>query len=98
MIYCDLWGLAPIASTDSYMYYAIFVDDFSRFTWFYPLKLKPEFPSILKYFMLFVQTQFSCKLKVSQSDGGKEFLNKQVQAIFFDNGTHHRVSYPYTPK
>ncbi|GJY30675.1 retrovirus-related pol polyprotein from transposon TNT 1-94 [Tanacetum coccineum] len=42
LIHCDLWGPAPVSS-DGYLYYIIFVDDYSRFTWFYPLKTKSGF-------------------------------------------------------
>jgi len=38
IIYFDLWGSAPICSTDGFHYYILFVDDFSRYTWIYPLK------------------------------------------------------------
>lgn len=56
MIHCDLWGPAPVLFTDGYAYYVIFVDEFSRFTWFYPLKRKSNFATILKTFLVFVQT------------------------------------------
>lgn len=40
LVHCDLWGPAPVVSVEAYRYYFVFVDDFSGFTWFYPLKLK----------------------------------------------------------
>ena len=43
LIHCDLWGPSPNNSTLGFKYYVIFVDDHSRFTWFYPLKLKSDF-------------------------------------------------------
>lgn len=63
LVHCDLWGPAPIPSIDGYLYYVIFIDDHSRFTWFYPLKFKHEFSQVLKTFLAFVQNQFSTKLK-----------------------------------
>lgn len=42
LVHCDLWGPAPVSS-DDYSYYVVFVDDYSRFTWFYPLKSKMGF-------------------------------------------------------
>ena len=43
-------GPSPVSSIDGYGYYAIFVDDFSTFTWFYPLKAKSEFYNVLPIF------------------------------------------------
>lgn len=50
LIHCDLWGLAPITTADGYRYYVVFVDNFSRFSWLYPLRAKSDFYDILVYF------------------------------------------------
>nr|GEW17814.1 putative reverse transcriptase domain-containing protein [Tanacetum cinerariifolium] len=98
LIHCDLWGPSPVTSMDGYRYYVIFVDDFSRFTWFYPLKAKSDFYSVFENFVALVQTQFSCNIKVFQSEGGTEFTNERVRNLLSKNGTHHRMSCPYTPQ
>uniref|UniRef100_A0A251TUQ9 Putative zinc finger, CCHC-type n=1 Tax=Helianthus annuus TaxID=4232 RepID=A0A251TUQ9_HELAN len=98
LIHCDLWGPSPVVSVDNYRYYVAFVDDHSRFCWIYPLRLKSEFYKVLTIFMKFVQTQFSRKIKVFQSDGGTEFVNHNVRSLFEENGTFHRLSCPYTPQ
>ncbi|XP_022013008.2 uncharacterized protein LOC110912566 isoform X6 [Helianthus annuus] len=98
LVHCDLWRPSPITSHEGYRYYVAFVDDFSRFTWLYPLHTKAMFSTILTTFITFVQTQFSRKIKVFQSDGGTEFVNNQVKKIFQDNGTFHRLSCPYIPQ
>lgn len=46
--------------------------------------------------MKFVQSPFSRKIKIFQSDGGTEFLNHNVKQLFEANGTYHRISCPYT--
>lgn len=35
--HCDLWGPMPLSSHQIWHHYVIFVDDFSRCTWLYPL-------------------------------------------------------------
>lgn len=47
IVHCDLWGPAPITSVDGYQFYALFVDDHLRFSWFYPLKKKSDFYEVL---------------------------------------------------
>lgn len=43
MVHCDLRGPALVLSNDGYRYYFIFINNFSRFTWFYHLKAKSSF-------------------------------------------------------
>lgn len=45
-IHCDLWGPSPIVSNQGFKFYVVFVDEFSRFCWFYPINNKAEFTSI----------------------------------------------------
>lgn len=42
-IHSNLWGPAPVTSSQGIKYYVIFVDDWTRFTWFYALKKKSDF-------------------------------------------------------
>ena len=42
IVHSDLWGPTLYLSTDGYKYYIHFVDDFTRFTWIFPLKTNSE--------------------------------------------------------
>ena len=55
LIHTYLWGPSPSPSRAGYVYYISFVDDFSRYTWIYPLKLKSEALQIFKLFKLQVE-------------------------------------------
>ena len=35
-IHCYLWGPSPITSPSGHKYYCVLIDEFSRFSWFYP--------------------------------------------------------------
>ena len=71
----------------------IFVDDFSKYTWLFPLKNKSDVFNVFTEFYKKTERQFCQKLCAFQSDWGGEFksLNKF-------HGIHHRVSCPYTPE
>ena len=97
-VHCDLWGPSPVVSNQGYKFYAVFVDDFTRFSWFYPLKAKSEFFSTFSVFQKQVENQFDAKIKEFQSDGGGEFTSHALKKHFTDNGILHRVSCPYTPQ
>uniref|UniRef100_A0A251RWD9 Putative zinc finger, CCHC-type n=1 Tax=Helianthus annuus TaxID=4232 RepID=A0A251RWD9_HELAN len=98
LIHCDLWGPSSVKTVDNFSYYVAFVDDYSRFTWLYPLRAKSDFVEALSISIPFVQTQFSSKIKTFQSDGGTEFANNRVRKLFEQNGTFQRMSCPYTPQ
>jgi hypothetical protein len=56
-----------------YKYYVLFVDDYSRYSWIYPLHAKFEtFATFLKFKAL-VENQFSTTIKQLQSDGGGKY-------------------------
>jgi len=39
----DLWGPSCVCSTIGFQYYAVLIDDYTRFSWFFPLKHKSDF-------------------------------------------------------
>ena len=70
------------------------MDDFSKYTWLFPLKNKSDLFNTFTEFHKKVERQFSQKLCAFQSDWGGEFqsLNKYLKF----HGIHHRVFCPYT--
>jgi hypothetical protein len=97
VIHSDLW-CSPISSISGCRYYIIFIDEFSRFSWIFPLKLKYEvFVAFIK-FKSFAENQFSSKIKTLQSDGGGEFLSTHFKTFLDTNGIMHQLSCPQTPQ
>lgn len=54
LVHTDVWGPTPKLSTDGFRYYILFVDDYSRFTWLFPLKQKGDKIVAFKEFQAFV--------------------------------------------
>lgn len=96
-IHCDLWGPSPVMSLQGFKFYAVFVDDHSRYSWFYPLKFKSDFYEVFIRFQKYVENQFNKKIKVFQSDGGGEFMSSRLRVHFHKCGIFHQKSCPYTP-
>lgn len=40
LVHTDLWGPFPVLSSNGYRYYIAFLDDYSRYTWIFPLTSK----------------------------------------------------------
>ena len=97
-IHCDVWGPAPVTSVQGFRYYVIFIDNFSRFAWFYPIKLKSDVFTIFKSFQSLVETQIEQKIQIFQSDGGGEFVNAQFMQHLSQCGIKHYLSRPHTPQ
>jgi len=76
----------------------VFIDHYSRFTWFYPLKLKSDFYSTFVIFQKLVENQLGNKIKIFQCDGGGEFISKQFLKHLEDHGIQQSISCPYTPQ
>ena len=74
LVHTDLWGPAPIQSISGFKYYIHFVDDISRYTWIYPLKLKSDALSAFIQFKNLVENQYEQKIKCVHTDMGGEYI------------------------
>jgi hypothetical protein len=57
LIYSDVWGHAP-KSVGNKQYYIRFIDDYSKFTWIYPLKFKSDVFSKFVEFQKLVERHY----------------------------------------
>ena len=95
LIYTDLWT-SPLYSRDGFKYYVIFVDHFTKYIWFYPLKHKSDTKSVFIMFKALLEKYFERPIKTLYSDNGSEY-----EALFnflTIDGVSHLTSPPYTPE
>jgi Reverse transcriptase (RNA-dependent DNA polymerase)/GAG-pre-integrase domain len=94
VVHTDVWGPAPVTSTNGNKYYVHFIDQYSRFGWLYCCPYKSDIPMIFKLFKAHVENLLSCTIKTIQCDGGTEFspIRSQFPEISF------HISCPYTPE
>jgi hypothetical protein len=71
-----------------------FLDDFSRYTWLFPIACKSDVYTIFNQFKLYVERYFSCSIKSVQSDWGGEY--RSLSKILQHHGITHRLSCPHT--
>lgn len=74
LLFVDLWGPTPITSSGGHRYFLIFIDDFTRHTWLFPLSNKSDVAQVFRHFRVSVERQFDVKLKALQTDRGGEFI------------------------
>ncbi|PKU75744.1 Retrovirus-related Pol polyprotein from transposon TNT 1-94 [Dendrobium catenatum] len=98
LVHTDVWGPAPIISTQGYKFFVIFIDDCSRYTWLFPIIHKSDVFGIFKNFITLIENQTKYKIKALRSDGGKEFINQQMLSLIQSKGIQLQSSCPYTPE
>uniref|UniRef100_A0A2N9FD48 Integrase catalytic domain-containing protein n=1 Tax=Fagus sylvatica TaxID=28930 RepID=A0A2N9FD48_FAGSY len=96
IVHNDVLGPAPITSTNGTRYYVTFVDDFTRFTWFFPLHHKCQVLSSFMHFKFTMENLLSCKLKILRTDCGGEYLKHEFQSFCSSIGVLHQFTCPHT--
>ncbi|CAB4272913.1 unnamed protein product [Prunus armeniaca] len=98
LMHSDIWGKAPISSMGGALYYVLFVDDYSRYTWIYILRSRSDFLKIYIEFSTMIQTQFSKTIKVFRSDSGGVYISTSFLDYLKSQGTTPQLSCPETPQ
>jgi hypothetical protein len=94
LLFLDVWGPAPILSKNNKRYYLCIVDDFSRYSWLFPLSAKSDVFSTFVTFRTLVENFFNLPIKSVQSDGGGEFI--PLRRYFNSVGINYRQTCPHT--
>lgn len=77
LIHSDICGPMPIKSLGGYLYYIIFVDDFSQRTWIFYLKHKDEAFDVFKDFKVLIENQTGKRIEVFRSDNGGKYTSNE---------------------
>ncbi|OMO73140.1 Integrase, catalytic core [Corchorus capsularis] len=96
LLYSDIWGPSPQISIDGYSYYIIFVDNFTRYTWFYSLKRKSDLSALFPKFKAMVEQYFQTHIQTIYSDGGGEY--EHLKQTLQNHGITHLQTPPHTPE
>lgn len=98
LIHLDIWGPYKECTRENFRYFLTLVDDHTRYTWIYLLKLKSESLQTLQKFMFYVKNQFKSSIKILRSDNALEFDTSLCQQFFSANGITHQTSCIRTPQ
>ena len=97
LVHSDVWT-SPTVSMKGSKYYVLFVDDFSRYSWIFPMQFKHEVFDIFVKFKLHVENLFSSTIKAFQADGGGEYANNAFQNVLANHGISFCSSCSNHPK
>jgi len=96
LIHSEIWGPSLVSSINGFLYFVLFIDDFSCFTWIYFLKNRSELPQIYISFARMVKTQFSCDIKILRTDNAMEYCDSSLLQFLSQQGTTVQCSCPHT--
>jgi hypothetical protein len=98
LVHSDLCGPLSSPSFSGCNYFLIFIDDFSRRTWVYFLKLQSEvFDKFLAYKAL-VEKQYGHQIQKLRTDNGGEYVNNNFTSYCTTRGIQMQHNVPYTPQ
>lgn len=98
LIHTDLCGPMENATPSGNRYLMTLIDDFSRYTTVYLLKKKSEASSKIQQFVRSVQNSFGRKPLVIRSDGGGEYVSRELREFYEAEGIKAQYTTPYSPQ
>lgn len=98
LIHSDVCGQMNVESLGKSKYYVVFKDDYSGYRVVYFLRNKSEVKEKIEIFCNEVKTRFGVNIKELRTDGGREYVDKNVRDFLGKSGTRHTVTVPYTPE
>lgn len=94
LVYTDVWSPSP--SINGFSYYIIFVDHFTKYIRFYPLKKKLNITSMFICFKSIVENFFKTKIVSLYSNDGGEYIG--LKSCLDSFGIQHLKTPPHTPQ
>jgi hypothetical protein len=98
VLHADLWGPAPIHSSNGFRYYLVIVDDFTKFCWVYLLKHKSDAFSTFQQFKIMVEKHYHSSIHFLRTDCGGEFTSNAFNSFCANTGIIHHLTCPHTPQ
>ena len=98
LVHSDVWGPAPVTSTNDFQYYVLFADACFKFIWLYLLKHKSDVLDVFKFFKATIENQLNSKIKTLRTENGGEFTSNAFKLFYSSHGIIHQFSCPHTPQ
>jgi hypothetical protein len=98
LIHSDVSGRMSSPSLSGYLYYVLFIDDYSRKTWIYFLKTKGEVFKRFQEFKALVENQTGKKIRCLRSDNGGEYTSNDFDDYCAREGIRREMTVAYNPQ
>ncbi|WVZ24270.1 hypothetical protein V8G54_002814 [Vigna mungo] len=98
IVHSDICGPLDVPSLGGNKYFIVFIDEFSRMSWVYVIRMKGETLEVFKKYIANVERESNKTLKVLRTDDGGEFTSHAFEEFCQKKGINHEITAPYTPQ
>jgi transposase InsO family protein len=98
LVHSDACGLMSSPSLSVFLYYVIFIDDYSRKFWIYFLKAKSDTFDKFKEYKAFMENKTRKHIRILRTDNGGEFESLQFEYFCKSLGIKRQLTVPYNPQ
>ena len=100
LVHSDLIGPIRIPSINKARYVLTFIEHRSQYLKCYFLKSKDVYVVLehFKEYKIWAENITERKIKILRTDGGREYLNAQMEIYLKETGIEHQHTIPYTPQ
>ena len=98
MVHSDIYGSMSAKSLLGFLFYVLFIDDFSRKIWIFFLKAKNETLGKFKEFKALVENQSSRKVHALRSNNRGEYISKEFNDFCQNTRIKRELTVPYNPQ
>lgn len=92
LLHCGVWGKYHTPTPNGMQYFLTIVDDYTRVTWVFLMKIKTEVVHNVRQFFTGVEKQYNGKVQILRSYNGSKFLSNAFQDKLKSYGIIHQTS------
>lgn len=99
LVHSDICGpMKEVGIGLTYKYFAIFVDNYSKMCWVYPIEKKDHVVRSFQHFCIFNEKQSGCTVGILRSDNGGEYIGGKMTTFCESKGIVQQTSQAYSPE
>lgn len=98
LLHLDICDLINTESLNGTKYFAMFIDNFSRYTETAMLRQQSNVLTAFKNFKIRVKEKTGCAIKKLKTDNAKEYTSRGFKKFLEDEGIARQLSVEYTPQ
>ena len=98
LVHMDVCGPIQTPSLGRSSFFCTFLDDYSKLSVVQPVARKSDVAAVTRDVFQQLETLVGSKVRTVRTDGGGEYVNAEMDALFRSKGIRHQKTVRYTPQ